>query len=163
MGGLRRITRLHSPQAQTRHSRLVLSTLVFCAGLVGLLAGSSWTSPLSTTSPTRPAPRKHLDLERALNGTFSPRRKELAWLAVDVDGTGNSDGWFSTVDDDHNIWLDHVGRAANVSALMAAGGPDRRLLVNASNIVDEAGAVIDWADWKLSVPIMTCASFDLRA
>lgn len=39
----------------------------------------------------------------------------------------------------------------------AAGGPNRRLLVNASSIVDEAGAVVDWVDWKLFVALCLSA------
>lgn len=87
------------------------------------------------------------------------------------------DGWYSTVDKDRNIWLE------NVNASSAAGGGEddgaeaerdagledttplerqvadesqqRRLLVNASDIIDEHGNIVDWAEWKLCV---TCRS-----
>lgn len=166
-------------QSQTRRSRLVLLALVSFAILVGLFAAGSWKSPLRPTVKLK----KHLDLDLVLNGTFGVResfsflrtpsragagtdcissvetpaeRKQVAWVKE------AGDGWFSTVDEDHNIFLENVGTApsedfdneqASEELLRrqtdTVTGNLTRLLVNATWIKDESGEVLQWSDWKL--------------
>ncbi|KAI0765616.1 dipeptidyl aminopeptidase [Trametes elegans] len=112
--------------ASIRYLVIALVTLVSVAVIIGIFAAKSYTGTAFRVHGVR-----HITLDHIFNGTFSVHSRSILWVPEAGDGV------FATVE----------GAAVSLVDLKSNS---TKQLVSLTDVKDENGRPLAWADWKLS-------------
>ncbi|KAI0820257.1 dipeptidyl aminopeptidase [Trametes gibbosa] len=113
--------------ASVRYLIIALASLLSLAIIIGIFAARSYTG----TAFRIQQGVQHLTLDHVFNGTFSAQSKSVHWVPEAGDGV------FATVQ-------------GNAISLVDLKSNTTRELLSLTDLKDEHGRTLDWANWQLS-------------